>query len=56
MLRTEAEVKAMLSEVEKRMTGDEDSEEPVEVIRETLLWVMCERDDNGVLDVLPEQD
>lgn len=56
MLRTEAEVKAMLSIVEKRMTGEEDSEDPVEVIHETLLWMLCAHDDNAVLDLLPEED
>lgn len=53
-MRTKEQVQKMLNRVESNMSGEEDSEDPTEVIRETLLWVMGVRDDEAVTDFIPE--
>ena len=36
------------------MTDDTVTEDPQEIIKETLLWVLGERDNHAVTDYLPE--
>lgn len=47
-MKTYYEVEAMLASVEKTMDGSEDSEDPAEIIRETLLWVLGIRADEDL--------